>query len=520
MADIRVLVLPASGKPNRQGAADRAIVGAGIVSDGVGANLDVQAGSDAAGTILVKSSAQLAAGKDLSGAAGIGSVNFSSMTGTFSTPTGAATHNGSSSTFANVINANGGVQRSTGGAGALYTDANTTTITIGGGAAQTSMTLGKVAQIATFLGSVTITQNLVVNGTTTTINSTTVDIADRVVHVNHSTGANDPVPSAICGLAVHRGAVASVDRDHSAIFWDEANSRWNFALNTGGDDSTIGADQAMKMGALTVTSSITQSNGAVSLTANAASSFTTSSGALTFTSAAAATWSTSAGALSVSGFAGLNLQGGGTTALVVNSSGTAITVQAGATLATTGSGNINLPNNGSARFKIESTSVGATVTAVNLDTLTNSSNADALHTHSSSMASDVRMTSKTAGETVNAKALVAFQNNGGTPNVYNADANGASPLPNAVGFAVAGAVATGSIDVYIDGEISVPTTQFDSAPAVGDVGKPVFMSETAGQITLTAPTASGSTVQKVGIVTDGSASPKVLIQIGDGFVLA
>ena len=62
-----------------------------------------------------------------------------------------------------------------------------------------------------------------------------------------------------------------------------------------------------------------------------------------------------------------------------------VSIVSGATLGTVSTGNINLPNNGSARFKIEGTSVGSTVTAANLDTLTNGSDADALHTHDSAI---------------------------------------------------------------------------------------------------------------------------------------
>ncbi len=94
---------------------------------------------------------------------------------------------------------------------------------------------------ATFSGAVTITGNLTVNGTTSTINSTTVDVQDRVIRVNKTTGANDPVPSAIAGLSVHRGTIASVARDTYGLFWDESATKWKLAVNTGADDATLGA---------------------------------------------------------------------------------------------------------------------------------------------------------------------------------------------------------------------------------------------------------------------------------------
>jgi len=67
----------------------------------------------------------------------------------------------------------------------------------------------------------------------------------------------------------------------------------------------------------TLNSSLTQSNGAVSLSGNAASSFTTSSGGLTLTGAAASTWSTSAGLLTINGHTGIALQDAGSTYLTL-----------------------------------------------------------------------------------------------------------------------------------------------------------------------------------------------------------
>ena len=94
-------------------------------------------------------------------------------------------------------------------------------------------------------------------------------------------------------------------------------------------------------GTTTLTNNLTQSNGAVSLHANAASDYTTSVGALTFTSAAATTWSTTAGALSISGFTGLNFQKNASTYLDVGvTSNNVITVASGITLQATGTGQV------------------------------------------------------------------------------------------------------------------------------------------------------------------------------------
>jgi hypothetical protein len=95
-------------------------------------------------------------------------------------------------------------------------------------------------------GNVVIAGDLTVNGTTTTVNSTVVDIADRVIHLNSHAIANVPVPALITGIEVERGDTAGVKRDGAALLWREASSYWQFAKNTGVDDTTVGADLAIR----------------------------------------------------------------------------------------------------------------------------------------------------------------------------------------------------------------------------------------------------------------------------------
>lgn len=65
------------------------------------------------------------------------------------------------------------------------------------------------------------------------------DFSARVAHVNWATGANDAVPTLICGLSVDRGASGGVERARSGIFWVEAASEMALAQDTAGDDTTI-----------------------------------------------------------------------------------------------------------------------------------------------------------------------------------------------------------------------------------------------------------------------------------------
>jgi hypothetical protein len=297
-----------------------------------------------------------------------------------------------------------------------------------------------------------------------------------------------------------------------------------------GDATGAGTDGTMSLGATntsaigigasgvttTVTGGLTQLTGAVSLSANAASSFTTSAGALTITAAAASTWSTGAGALTLNGTGGVNIQAAATTYMDFGvTAANRITIATGVELETTGTGMIDLP----ALFKIANTAVGALVTAPNLDTLTNGSNADALHTHSGVSASTVAIIG-TTGEAIDAGELVAWDDAAGSPRIFKADSNGAGELVNVVGVAATTVGSAASLSVYVAGERPIPDAQWDAFPVVADVGKRAYLSTTAGNWTLTAPSTSGDWVLKTGIVTvGGTGAVKVAIQIGEGTLL-
>ena len=125
----------------------------------------------------------------------------------------------------------------------------------------------------------------------------------------------------------------------------------------------------------------------------------------------------------------------------------------------------------------------------------------------------------TAQEALNAGDFVRFVNDAGTPRVQKADATNTDARLNGVGFAVAAAGAGAAVSVRVVGVADVPAARFDAAPGVANVGQRVFVSTTSGQVTLTAPSVGGNIVQRAGILVDGGANPKVLVQIGDPVLL-
>lgn len=80
---------------------------------------------------------------------------------------------------------------------------------------------------ATFSNNVTISGNLIVSGTTTYVNTATLDVSDNIVTLN----ADVPVgtaPTESAGIEVNRGNAAN-----SSLIWDETNDRWTATGNTG-----------------------------------------------------------------------------------------------------------------------------------------------------------------------------------------------------------------------------------------------------------------------------------------------
>jgi len=129
--------------------------------------------------------------------------------------------------------------------------------------------------------------------------------------------------------------------------------------------------------------------------------------------------------------------------------------------------------------------------------------------------------STVAGETMVAGALVAMDNDGGSPKAFLADPDEGGEREQPVGVAKAAYSASDPAIIVVSGEVSLDVSLFDSAPTAADVGKRVYVSNTTnGEYTFTPPVASGVRVTRVGILTDGSASPKMLIQIGEGVELA
>ena len=102
---------------------------------------------------------------------------------------------------------------------------------------------------------VTITGDLEVTGTTTTVNQTNLDVSDNIIGLNRgaSTNTNDS------GIIIERGSTG----DNAAILWDESNDDFVFGLTTATPSATgnvsLSDYRGIKTGPITASGNLTVS---------------------------------------------------------------------------------------------------------------------------------------------------------------------------------------------------------------------------------------------------------------------
>jgi len=125
----------------------------------------------------------------------------------------------------------------------------------------------------------------------------------------------------------------------------------------------------------------------------------------------------------------------------------------------------------------------------------------------------------TAGEAF-AQYEALYGDAAGGSGYFKKAVNTAESTSRVVGVAVTGAGGATAGFTYVTAGIYKMKFAGGYVPAVGDMGKPVYLSAVAGSVTLTAPVAAGSVVIRVGyLVGYGAADSEVGIHVGDTFVV-
>jgi len=128
--------------------------------------------------------------------------------------------------------------------------------------------------------------------------------------------------------------------------------------------------------------------------------------------------------------------------------------------------------------------------------------------------SDYLSVERVAGAAITQYALVAINNTAGK--VFAADANGSGTLQNVVGVCANGTAADAD-PAYVAVSGVVPVT-FDASIATSDIGKVAYLSATAGQATLTAPSASGTVITRIGVVAEAAGTSTASVLLAFQFV--
>jgi hypothetical protein len=91
------------------------------------------------------------------------------------------------------------------------------------------------AEAITTTGALIVGGDVTVSGTTTTVNTETIDLVDNFINLNSNASGT---PSQDAGISVDRGTSADAN-----LFWDEGVDRWSLSLaNLGGDDTASTPD--------------------------------------------------------------------------------------------------------------------------------------------------------------------------------------------------------------------------------------------------------------------------------------
>lgn len=137
----------------------------------------------------------------------------------------------------------GGLVLSGAGTASVYADDNVTTLTVGGGASNTTINVGKVGNTTTFLGDVTIQGSITIQGSAANIEASNVAIDDQLIIL--ADGASSAVDG---GFAVERGATG----DDAVFMYEAGANEWQIGFFDTVSGSTTPSSLTSSLGALRV----------------------------------------------------------------------------------------------------------------------------------------------------------------------------------------------------------------------------------------------------------------------------
>ena len=99
------------------------------------------------------------------------------------------------------------------------------------GAIQNAMMLSSNLN-ANFYGDLTVAGDLIVSGTTTTLNTTTVEVEDNILQLNTTQGTPDTATAATSGISIYRGVDENdVVITQASLIFDDGDDTWDLTNN-------------------------------------------------------------------------------------------------------------------------------------------------------------------------------------------------------------------------------------------------------------------------------------------------
>jgi len=371
-------------------------------------------------------------------------------------------------------------------------------ITLGSGGTVTIGLADTITGNRTFSNDIIITGNLTVNGTTTTVNSNTVNIGDNLLVLNSDEAGT---PSQNAGIEIERGT-----SQNASLVWDEANDVWSAGLS--GSEVPV----------VTTTTSQTLTNKTISGASNTLSNIANSS--LTNSSITIAGTSTALGG-SITAATIL----GGTGVVSGSAQLPAGTVSGSAQIdVSSTTGDIALGTRTSGNY-VASLVAGTNITLTNntgegaTPTIGLTNNAITIAGTSTSLGGSITLGTITAGSGIvsgssQVTSLLPAGTVSGSSQVYSGVSGDITIASNGVATIAANSVALGTdttgnymSDVSAGTGVSVSHTPGEGSTATISIGQAVSTSSnvTFGNVTATG-TVSGSTFTGLGNLTTYSSS--------------